>query len=91
VVPVIVATPLVRNGPHPYAHVVQRRRQRRDLFTLPGISCGLCGHSEAVITEVRTVRQGLAWVNPAWTPEVELFEVCSSCGARRQLENARAA
>jgi len=70
---------------------VQQRRQRRELFTLPGLSCGLCGHAEAVITEVRTVRQGLAWVNPVWTPEVELYEVCASCGARRQLEDARAA
>jgi hypothetical protein len=68
-----------------------QRRQRRDLFTLPGVSCGLCGHTEAVITEVRTVRQGLARVNPLWTPEVELFEVCSSCKARRHLEDTRAA
>lgn len=68
-----------------------QRRQRRDLFTLPGICCGLCGHGGAVITEVRTVRQGLAWINPVWTPEVELFEVCPSCGARRQLEDSRAA
>jgi hypothetical protein len=70
---------------------VQERRRRRELFTLPGLSCGLCGHGEAVITEVRTVRQGLAWVNPAWSPEVELFEVCASCGARRQMEAPRAA
>jgi hypothetical protein len=69
---------------------VQRRR-RRELFALPGIACGLCGHAGAVITEVRTLRHGLAWVNPVWAPEVELFEVCSSCGARRQLEDARAA
>jgi hypothetical protein len=69
---------------------VQQRRQRRPLFALPA-SCGLCGHGEAVITEVRTVRHGLAWMNPAWTPEVELFEVCSSCGARRQLEDSRVA
>jgi hypothetical protein len=69
---------------------VQQRRRRRELFTLPGL-CGLCGHGEAVITEVRTVRQGLGWMNPAWAPEVELFEVCSSCGARRQLEDARVA
>jgi hypothetical protein len=68
-----------------------QRRQRRDLFTLPGISCGLCGHAEAIISEVRTLRQGLAWVNPVWTPEVELYEVCSACGARRLLEDARAA
>jgi hypothetical protein len=87
---VTLPTPLVRNGPYWHNHLVQQRRQRRPLFTLPG-SCGLCGHDEAVITEVRTVRQGLAWMNPAWTPEVELFEVCSRCGARRQLEDARAA
>lgn len=67
-----------------------QRWQRRELFALP-VSCGLCGHAEAVITEVRTVRQGLAWVNPAWTPEVELFEVCSDCGARRELQNSRVA
>ena len=54
-------------------------------------SCGLCGHDEAGITEVRTVRQGLAWMNPAWSPEIELFEVCSSCGARRELEGSRVA
>jgi hypothetical protein len=68
-----------------------QRRQRRDLITLPGISCGLCGHTEAVISEVRTVRQGLAWVNPVWAPDVELYEVCAYCGARRQLEDTRAA
>jgi hypothetical protein len=68
-----------------------QRRQRRTLFTLTGISCGLCGHAGADITEVRTKRSGLAWVNPAWSPEVELVEVCSSCGARRQLEAAQAA
>jgi hypothetical protein len=68
-----------------------QRRQRRDLFTLPGISCGLCGHGEAVIAEVRNVRHGLARVNPLWSPEVELYEVCASCGARRQLEDARVA
>lgn len=68
-----------------------QRWQRRDLFTLPGLSCGLCGHAGAVISEVRTVRQGLAWVNPMWSPEVELFEVCGACGARRQLEAPRAA
>jgi hypothetical protein len=67
-----------------------QRRQRRELFALP-VSCGLCGHAEAVITEVRTVRQGLAWVNPAWAPEVELFEVCSACGALRELQNSRVA
>lgn len=65
--------------------------RRRILFTLAGISCGLCGHAGVDITEMRTVRQGLAWVNPAWSPEVELFEVCTSCGARRQLEDTRAA
>jgi hypothetical protein len=68
-----------------------QRRERRDLFTLPAIVCGLCGHAGAVIAEVRTVRQGLAWVNPVWTPEVEMYEVCPSCGARRQLEDTRAA
>jgi hypothetical protein len=70
---------------------VQPRRRRRQLFTLPGVHCGLCGHGEAVITEVRSVRHGLGWMNPAWTPEIELFEVCASCGARRQLEDTRAA
>jgi hypothetical protein len=70
---------------------VQPRWVRRPLFTVPGVSCGLCGHGEAVITEVRTVRQGLSWVNPAWAPEIELFEVCAGCGARRQIEAARAA
>jgi hypothetical protein len=68
-----------------------QRRQRRALFTLPGITCGLCGHADAVITEVRTMRTGLARVNPAWTPEVELFEVCAACGAQRELENSRMA
>jgi hypothetical protein len=70
---------------------VVQRRQRRTLFTLSGISCGLCGHAGADITEVRTVRHGLAWVNPVWAPEVELFEVCSECGARRLLEETPAA
>ena len=64
--------------------------QSRTLFTLGEASCGLCGHAGADIIEVRTVRHGLAWVNPAWVPEVELFEVCGSCGARRQLEDTRA-
>lgn len=68
-----------------------QRRQRRTLFTLAGLSCGLCGHAGADITEVRTVRSGLSWMNPVWSPEVELFEVCTSCGARRQLEDAPAA
>jgi hypothetical protein len=44
-----------------------------------------------VITEVRAVRRGFAWVNPVWSPEIELFEVCSACGARRMLEDSRAA
>ena len=34
------------------------------------------------------MRQGLARVNPLWSPEVELYEVCASCGARRQLAGA---
>lgn len=50
-----------------------------------------CGHTEAVITEGRMVRQGLAWVNPAWAPEVELSEVCKACGAMHQIEESRAA
>ncbi|HEV7188712.1 MAG TPA: hypothetical protein VGN28_12530 [Blastococcus sp.] len=68
-----------------------QRRQSRELFRLPGLTCGLCGHTEAVITEVREVRQGLAWVNPVWSPDVELFEVCAACGARRLMETSRAA
>ena len=37
------------------------------------------------------MRQGLAWVNPAWTPGIELYEVCPACGALRELQNSRVA
>ncbi|UOY00235.1 hypothetical protein [Blastococcus sp. PRF04-17] len=67
---------------------MQQRRQRTELFVLPDRPCGLCGHGEAVVTESRSVRQGLAWLNPVWSPDVELYELCSSCGARRPLESA---
>ena len=66
----------------------QQRRRRTELFVLPNRPCGLCGHRDAVVTESRTVRQGLAWVNPLWSPEVDLYEMCSACGARRPLESA---
>jgi hypothetical protein len=42
---------------------------------------------EAIVTEVRTVRRAVDWLNPVWSPEVELFEVCSACRARRPLES----
>jgi hypothetical protein len=67
---------------------VQPRRSRRELFVLPDRPCGLCGHGDAVITESRTVRSGLAWVNPLWSPEVAVYELCSACGARRELEGS---
>jgi hypothetical protein len=53
--------------------------------------CGLCRSTAAVIAESRAVRHGLAWVNPVWKAEPELYEVCSGCGARRPLEDQRLA
>jgi hypothetical protein len=83
-----VVTDLAGNGPYRHTHRVQQQRRRRtELFVLPNRPCGLCGHSDAVVTESRTVRQGFAWVNPLWSPEVDLYELCSACGARRPLES----
>jgi hypothetical protein len=33
----------------------------------------------------RRVRSGAAWLNPLWDPAVEVHEVCSACGARREI------
>jgi hypothetical protein len=75
------------NGPYRHTHTVQQQRRRTELFALPNRPCGLCGHGEAIVTEVRTVRRVVDWLNPAWSPDVELFEVCSACRARRPLDS----
>ena len=75
------------NGPYRYVHSVQQQRRRTELFVLPTQPCGLCGHGESIVTEVRTVRRGVDWLNPAWSPEIELFEVCSACRARRPIDS----
>jgi hypothetical protein len=67
---------------------VQLQRRRTTLFVLPDRPCGLCGHGDAVVTESRSVRQGLAWMNPLWSPEVDVYELCSACGAKRPLESS---
>jgi hypothetical protein len=86
-----VAIGLERNGPYLHTHYVQQRRRRTELFVLPDRPCGLCGHGEAIVTESREVRQGLAWINPAWSPDVEVYELCAACGAKRLLEGSLAA
>lgn len=48
--------------------------------------CGLCGTTAAVLTETRAVRHGLAWLNPAWSAEAKLYELCPHCGAKRPIE-----
>lgn len=69
---------------------MQQQRHRTELSVLPNRPCGLCGHAEAIVTEVRTVRRPIDWLNPAWSPEVELFEVCSACRARRPIDSGTA-
>ena len=83
-----VVTALVGNVPYRHTHDVQQQRRRTELFVLPDRPCGLCGNGEAVVTQSRTVRQGLAWVNPLWSPEVDIYELCSACGAKRSLESS---
>ena len=53
--------------------------------------CGLCSGNVAVVAEARSVRRGLAWVNPLWDAEVERFEICSSCGARSLIDERQPA
>lgn len=53
--------------------------------------CGLCGHTGQVIAQSRRVRRGLDLLNLRWDPDVETYELCPVCGARRMLEHAAAA
>lgn len=80
-------TTLAGNGPYRHTRSVRQRRFT-ELFTLSNRPCGLCGHGEAIVTSARTVRHGFAWVNPLWSPEVDVYELCSACGAKRFLESA---
>jgi hypothetical protein len=81
------------NGPYRHTHEVQQqqRRRRTELFVLPNRPCGLCGNADAIVTESREIRQGLAWMNPLWSPTVDVYELCGACGARRPLESALSA
>jgi hypothetical protein len=65
---------------------VQSRRRSKQLGLIADRPCGLCGATSAVITESRAVRQGLAWLNPAWDADAKLYELCPGCGAKRPLE-----
>ncbi|HEY0510022.1 MAG TPA: hypothetical protein VGD12_18320 [Blastococcus sp.] len=69
----------------------QQRRRRTELFVLPNRPCGLCGDADAIVTESRELRQGLAWMNPFWSPSVEVYELCGGCGARRPVESGLSA
>jgi hypothetical protein len=87
---VTVVIALVGNVPSRHTHDVQQqqRRRRTELFVLANRPCGLCGNADAVVTESRDVRQGLAWMNPLWSPTVDVYELCGACGARRPLGSA---
>lgn len=60
------------------------RRRRRELSDIPGAPCQLC-EGPTVIAQSRAVRSGLALVNPRWDPDIRVYELCRSCGAKRQV------
>ena len=68
---------------------VQLQRERIPL-DVPGDPCQLCGR-ETVVTQSRTVRRGTAWLNPRWDPDIRVYELCASCGAKREIASHRAA
>jgi hypothetical protein len=67
-------------------HQVLPDRRLKQVGTFLDRPCGLCSSNVALVTESRRVRRGLAWLNPLWDDEPELFEVCAGCHARRLIE-----
>ena len=62
---------------------MQPERKRIEL-DVPGAPCQLCG-AATVVTQSRAVRRGAAWLNPRWDPEIRVYELCRSCGAKLEI------
>lgn len=62
---------------------VQQTR-RRVALDVPGAPCQLC-RGATVVTESRAVRRSVDWLNPRWHPDVRVYELCQSCGAKHRL------
>ncbi len=63
---------------------VKPARRKRTSAVLGEGRCSLCG-GKLMLATSRKVRTWTAWLNPLWNPDVQVHEVCSSCGARREI------
>ena len=60
--------------------------RRRRIVLGPGARpCDVCGSAEVSLTESRRVRHGVGWLNPAFRAAPRRYELCSGCGAKREL------